>query len=437
VSHDDLPRAREAFLRGDFATASELARKSFAAAKASADVAATARSRLLIGHIAYDDLRYGPAREAYSIACRELEQSLGPTNDLTRQARASLSVVLGSLADRDASAAALAAAEAGLQPAAPPMERERCETWLSIACAYAGEGRFTDARGVLELLATTVPPGDAALLATVHLQLASAIDALGDRRAALDGYQRCRELRLQAFGAENPRVADATLAVARSLAATGRIDEAKQMATEAIDCMTRLGHELRPRMSTGWATLGMTTLLAGDVRGGTQHFETACKIEEKTFGAAHPATAGMLIMLAQVHGSLNDHGKVAGLCKRIVPALENAPGQEGPLVMACELEVRALCAMGRARDAAQRLSRLIEAVARRRVATSEQMARLYAALGSAEVGSGRRERAIAAFQRARTLAIDAAGADSDLVQSLQQALALLEQGGEIVSKGSA
>jgi tetratricopeptide (TPR) repeat protein len=427
VSEQDLESARAALARGDLGAATRLAKGAFQRAKTAADRAAMGRARLVLGEAAIEEQRLGAAREALTHAARELGEALGAVHHETRQAQGTLALALAALDDVEGAGRALAAAAADLPSPDGAIDEGRARVWLCVAVAYMAQGRAGEAARLLAALVERAE-GPPALAAVLQRSLGVALDATGDRQGALAAHRRALEAATSAFGEESARVAEAALAVARSRAALGEVDEARALAQTAMDRLGGLGLEREPRWAVAWATLGLCTVLGGDLPTGSAQLETACKLEEKGFGAVRAPTAAVVVMLARAHHRAGDHAKVLGLAKRVVAALKREPGYEGPLAMITELEARGLVALGRPRDAVARVQDIIEPLARRRGATAEQMARLYLALGAAEIGCGRGERARVAWERSRALAVEAGGAGSDLAREVGAALDLLEHG---------
>ena len=431
ATEDRLGTAHGTFVRGDLALAEELALAALAEGRAKQDRAAIGAARLLLGEIAHDSLRYGPAKEHIELAARDLEAALGRDHERTRNARASLAVVLHDLHDDEAAGRELEAAVSGLD-ATPPSEMspDLAELFLTVGVAHAALGRIELSRVTLGGLVDALERAgaadtDPARLATALLQLASVVAQDGETGASLSHLERCLELRRRAFGGGNARVAAAAFAVARSHAAAGRVDAARPLAVDAMTAMEAAGRADEPRMSTAHATLGLVLLLGGDTAGATKRFERACSIEEKTFGAAHPGTATMMLMLAQLHAGLRNWGKVAGICKRIIPVLSQRSREAHALATASELEVMALCALGRTKDARASAASALE-VLRRHGASGAELATAHASLGRAELASGRGERAIESLEHAVARAREAD--DPELVSRLEQEVALIRSG---------
>lgn len=419
--------AGDALARGDLATAARLGKTAFQHAKAANDRAEMGRARLLLGKVAIEEQRLGAAREALAPAVRELAAALGETADETREAQGTLALALASLDDRAGAAQALGAAAADLPSPTDAVDEARARVWLCVAEAYLADGRAGEAARLLTALAERAEASPA-LHASLQRWRGVALDATGDRRGALAAHTQAMEAATAAFGDASARAADASLAVARSRAALGELDEARGLAEAAMDRLRALGVERQPRWAVAWATLGLCTVLGGDLPAGSAQLETACKLEEKGFGAVRAPTAAVVVMLARAHHRAGDHAKVLGLAKRVSAALKREPGYEGPLAMLTELEARGLVALGRGRDAVARVLDVVEPLARRRSATAEQMARLYLALGAAEIACARGDRARAAWERSRALATEAGGAGSDLAREVTAALELLEHG---------
>jgi hypothetical protein len=441
----ELERGHALFIAGDLVRARAVARRVFGRATASGDVASRGRARALVGHVAYDELRYAEARDAFGLAASELSKTLGQDSDEVRLAHASLGLVHNAL-DQEADArAALVLAEADLDPPGPGLGVERARLWITIAVLRTGLERERDAetvlRSVISRLESGVPWSKLEVLATAHLHLGGAIDAChaGPNYTvapeAVQAYERCLAIRQSAFGLENPRVAAAAFALAGALTARGDLDRAFELATGAMRTMVELGLERQARMSISQATLGMIELLRGDVSGGTERLELACKIEESTFGAAHAATASMLAMLAQVHAARRNWGKVKSLCARILPVLRAAPRHGDSFAIASELAARAELALGSVGAGVHVLESGLRVLERRDSQNSRRIGELYATLARMELVSGRRERAVRAFERARALALDAHGASSEELRRLDSELELAHSGGRIVVHG--
>lgn len=423
--------AHDAFLRGDLAAADEQARAALEAARTAGDRAALGDARRLLGEIAHDELRYGAAREHLEVAVRDLEGALGPAHLRTRSAHASLAIVLHTLRDDEAAERALALAEAG--PAVAPevaASRDASDLLVSIGIAHASLGRSARAQETIGAVVDALEhagtaDSDPARVATAHLQLSSVLGRGVDDARARASCERCLELRRKAFAAPSPRVAAAAFGLARILATEGKLDAARALAEEAMSTMEACGQLDAPRMSTGHATLGLVLLLSGDTAGATKRFERACVIEEKSFGAAHASTAAMMLLLAQVHAGLRNWGKVAGICRRIVPVLRASPQDTRFLSTAAELEVLALCALGRDKDARTSATSSLEALARHGAGGAD-VATVHAVLARAELAGGRPDRAIVALERAAERARE--GDDPELAERLEHELSAVRGG---------
>jgi tetratricopeptide (TPR) repeat protein len=427
VSEQELENARVALARGDLGAAVRLAKDAFQRAKAAGNRVEMGRARLVLGEAAIEEQRLGAAREALTHAARELGEALGAGHDETRQAQGTLALALAALDDVDGAARALSAAAADLPSPDGKVDEARARVWLCVAVAYMAQGRAGEAARLLTALVER-SDGPPALAALLQRSLGVALDATGDRHGALAAHERALAAATAAFGEDSARVAEAALAVARSHAALGDVERARGLAQTAMDRLRALGVDREPRWAVAWATLGLCTVLGGDLPAGSAQLETACKLEDKGFGAVRAPTAAVVVMLARAHHRAGDHAKVLGLARRVLGPLKREAGYEGPLAMITELEARGLVALGRPRDAVARVQDVIEPLARRRGATAEQMARLYLALGAAEIGCGRGDRARAAWERSRALAVESGGAGSDLAREVGAALELLEHG---------
>jgi tetratricopeptide (TPR) repeat protein len=436
-----LNHAQRLFVSGDLAGSKDLARRAFELAKREKDVAETGRARALLGQIAHDELRHGPAREAFEVAARELERALGSDHVETRQSRALLALVHEELQDSALARRALTAAEDGLEPPRAPLAIPQARLWITIAVAHVGLGRRREAGELLEKVVASLESGARSdtveTLATAYLQLAAALeDGANARRSAriVEAYERCIELRSRAFGERNSRVAAAKFALARRLLETADVESGFRLASEALATLRELGLESEPRVSTGYATLGVAELMRGNLGAGARHLEIACGIEEKTFGAAHPATASMILMLAQAYAASKNWGKVQGTCARSAPALRGALGHEDAFLLANELWAHALVALGRVGEAADRLRSCLSIAGRRGSGGACRRARLHAFLARLELLAGKRERALGSFEQARALAFDA---DCSGLAEIEAELALVRGGARIALRASA
>jgi tetratricopeptide (TPR) repeat protein len=93
--------------------------------------------------------------------------------------------------------------------------------WLAAAVAEQRQGRWVAARGALELALETAPGAS-----SVHVEIASVLLMLDDAPGALSHAERA-----MALEGESPRTLDI---LARTLAAAGRLEEARAVAGRAL-----------------------------------------------------------------------------------------------------------------------------------------------------------------------------------------------------------
>lgn len=431
-----LQRARASFVAGDLGSAELDARELRRSAKKAGDLASAGRARALLAEIAFDRLRYVEARDELLRALSELSQALPATDPAVRQAQASLAVVLRCLDDFPGARSAIHAATDGLGGPVPPLDVEWTNVWttLAVSLEHFDQAR---ARSILETVVDGgLDPsveGAVPALATANLHLASVVAAAGDDALALRCIEQCIELRARAFGPKNKRVAAARFSLARHLTRAGDIERARAAARDAMAVMHELGAGGEPRMSAHHATLGVAELIGGDVEAGTRHLETACAIEEKTFGASSPHTASMLVLLIQVHAGRRNWGKVQGLCARAIAPLGEVPSMEDSYALACELESMALLGLGRPKDATQQLRRALDRLESRATLEPARFARLWAALGRSEMVCKNVARATDAFERARVYAAEAG--ESDALEAIDEELVHARRGDGAKLKG--
>jgi tetratricopeptide (TPR) repeat protein len=447
MSDDDrLTTARVMFVAGALDEASELVRARFAEAKSAGDRLAMARARMLSAEIAYDRLRYVDALEGMRRAADELSGERGAAEDEARYVEASLALVRWCLDDIDGAKAALVHFERAeaLPDAGSVMSVMRAAAWMTMAVVHASLGGGSRAREILERLLDVVPETDdlnVALRATTHLHLAVTLEHAN----AEEHLRKCIELRTRLWGPENARVIAAKFDLARLFLAQNRTDGASSLTRDLLVLMKTIGIEREPRMSTAYATAGLAELMSGDVGAGTILLEMASALEEKTFGTTDPNTAHMLAMLAQVHATRRNWGKVVGLARRILPALAESARWAGTYATIAGLDCSALTALGRSAEGATHLRDALVRLEKRRPSLllrepeakdlELRIAELWLMLGRTEIAIDRERSGIQAIERARTIARERSFAE--VLAAADGDLAHLRRGGGIGLKGSA
>ncbi len=117
--------------------------------------------------------------------------------------------------------------------------------WLAAAVAEQRQGRWVAARGALEVALETAPGAS-----TAHVEIASVLLKLDDAPGALSHAERA-----MALEGESPRILNV---LARTLAASGRLDDARAVANRALaghpsdEEAQALAAQLQARSDDGW-----------------------------------------------------------------------------------------------------------------------------------------------------------------------------------------
>lgn len=427
----EFERARGLFQAGRFAEAEKAARALLARGR---EAVSAGLGHLLLGELAYDGLRYDASGKHIEQAVRALPAAEGPEGAWARYARSCRALWLATRGPPDEADRAIDEVQGGAPPPASSLATPEALLWVNVGLAASVRGRVERARAVVDELFRAVEaksPADPALLGTVALQC-SMLDTDRGRSRAL--VERALALRTEAFGAENYRTASARLALAQWLLAEARPGEALAEASAALQAIERLGLGRYPPVSSGYCTLGVAALMSGNKALAARNLEAGAALEEKTFGAAGPTTAYMLVLVASAYAEEKNWGKVAAIARRALPALEASDGPE--LVTATELYLAGLTASGRAREAAA----YAEAALRARGARPSPPALpalLTWAVAQGHLAVGNMARAEPWLRQAREAAVAAYGEASPEVADIDQTRRMVAAGYRSKAKGLA
>jgi hypothetical protein len=405
--------------------ARKLARRVLDDAKRRGDAVTMGVADTLLGMVARDELEFSTAGGHFQRGVETLTKALGAGDIETLHARAQR-VNLWQEEKRVAEAEREAAAIVALAPPLTrPVERRLLNVHVVAALTVSAAGRAAEAMQRLEAIAALLD--DDALpeaRATVLLHVATVAQSLGDHARACSLMEACVALREKALGEGAPRVAMARFSLAADLIAAGRAAEALPLAQAAMAAMKRLGLEKSPRMSTAWAGLGAAYLYAERMEEATVAMETGAAIEEKTFGAAHLATARMFGMLAMLHTARGNAAKSATLLGRALPALLDAGEPE--VEQSVTRYLGALTTTGRHRAASEWAARTL--AQRKGRLDAATVAALEWAVAQGHLLDGKMQASVAPLERAIAAAKEAYGPEGEMVKEYEYHLGMVRSG---------
>lgn len=160
--------------------------------------------------------------------------------------------------------------------------------------------------------------------------LASGYQAVGQKKQALEWFQRTHGLTLKKLGADHQNTLRSGNNLAMSYQALGMLDEALPLFEQTLDGMKRTLAENHP------STLKITANLAaiyqdnGEIDVAIPLFEDVLRIQEATLGAEHPDALRTMNNLAVAYWSEKQLDKSIPMFRKLVEATTDMFGEQHP-----------------------------------------------------------------------------------------------------------
>ncbi len=383
-----------------------------------------------LARVMLDGGDYDRAVELYARSLEIHERFDGPGHLRTVVERERLGLALDFAGRHDQALAQLSQARRTLEQTLGP-EHPRVMAILSKhAQALSGIGDYAAAEreflDVLEALERGLGP-DCLEIADTCFQLGNLYRMSAEDERARPFYERALRIWEAVYGAEDPHVATAMVAVAVSAGIHGRHEEAERLHRQALRIRRAALEPSHPDIGTSLNNLGMTLVELGRLDEAAETFEVAVAHFERSLAPDHPDMGSPLINLAHIRLEQGRAAEAEALQRRVLALWRAAYGDRHARVAQVEYNLaRALLGQDRSEEAVALLTRASTTFEQVLAPNHPYVGEALLELGRAQLVVGRSDEARHALERARAIAVANAGERSSEVTELEVLLARTE-----------
>jgi len=234
---------------------------------------------------------------------------------------------------------------------------------------------------------------------------------------------RSLEIRERAYGPDDPRVATTLNNLAIAYKGAGRLEEAAAVGERMLEIRERLLGPMHPRTGTALNNLGLVYKYMGDLDRAEELYLRALEVRTTSLGEDHPRVATVYNNLGGIYRDRGDLDGAEAAHNQGLAIMENALGPDHSSVY-YPLAGLAKISMLR-HDFAEAELLYLRALHLREAATNPESPALIGTLrmiGESRLGLGNYDGAQESLDRARRIAVESQGEDSENVARIDELL---------------